>query len=253
MIIIKSKPLMEKRKHSSYVRRMLYESLEYTSLEDAKTDISYRLKQTFPRATVKSEIVSSTKLATFTIVMPDFELRLWWKGLGEPNSPYSIFGYRSKVYNALSLDEAISTLKRLFSSWEPPENDLNMRLLMASMENARTQKGYNFFGFRGDTRHISVGMRLNVSSNGLGSLSTFGDSSKLPGVSSVGIQESKNPKKISLSWRAFVSVNYGKNRSLIGGHSASFGDDVLIARMDGKDWEVNEYVIKGADVLIVIK
>jgi hypothetical protein len=62
MIIFKSKSSVEKGKHTDYVRRMLYEGQEYDSLDDAKADIVYRLKRTFPRAVLESKITPSTKL-----------------------------------------------------------------------------------------------------------------------------------------------------------------------------------------------
>jgi hypothetical protein len=128
-----------------------------------------------------------------------------------------------------------------------------MGLIMTAIKSARVQKGYSFFGFRGDNRSVSVGTLLDTSSNGLGSFSIIGDSSKLPGVSSIGISNPKDSKSIILSWRAFVSVEYGKSKSLIGGRFAFSGDDVLTARMTGKDYEVKEVVIGGAEVLVVIR
>jgi co-chaperonin GroES (HSP10) len=96
-------------------------------------------------------------------------------------------------------------------------------------------------------------MILGSSGNGMGIASIAGSYSRLPGTSTIGIPDPANSKSIALAWRAFTSVAYGKNRSLVGGLSAKEGDDVMTARMDGKDYDVEEYVIKGAEVLAVIK
>jgi hypothetical protein len=186
------------------------------------------------------------------LLAADFELSLWWHGLKKPNDPYEISGGGMKHCYANNLNDAVAILQKTVRNWRPPELSLDMKQVMTSIAAAKIG-GCRFFGFRGDSVPVRAGKILGRSFNGMGELSvTGGDESRLPGTSTIGIPPPAISKNVSLAWRAFTSVCYGKYHSLVGGPSAMAGDDVFDVRMDNKKYSIEEYVIKNAKVLLVL-
>jgi hypothetical protein len=235
-------------------RHRIYEDAEYSTLEDAKIDIESQLKINFPKYKIHASIVAITKIVIFYITASDFRFDIWWEGLKNPTVPYSIYTHSgTKAIHAKNIDELISSLKKILSTWSAPEAGLNLQKISVVIAKSKTTDNFKSFGFRADNKFIQPGEILGASFNGMGDLSVTGVSTmKLPGVSTVGISRPHDKKAIILAWRAFKSLKYEENFSLVGGFSEQPGDDDFVVRMAGQDYYVEEYVIRDGKVLALL-
>jgi hypothetical protein len=245
--------IIREKKASVYIKRMLYESLEFDSLEQARDSILPYFQKTLGGLKVNANVIATTKIVVFNLISANYKIRVWWQGLKSPDDPYMIFSDKI-VKHTNNLNDTVSILKQMTQNWRPPESSLNMNKILAVIALASHQKQYKFFGFRGDARPVRIGQILGASFNAMGTLSNIDNTTdgRLPGTSSMGIPLPINQKNIALAWRAFTSVHYGNYHSLVGGRTAQLGDDALDVRMNDRDYNVEEYVIKGAEVLLLV-
>lgn len=246
--------IYREKRPAGFIKRMMRESLEFNSLEQARDVIFSHIKKTFSKFRIDTQINTNSKIVIFGLTGLEFKLSLWWQGMKSPSKPYMISDTGPKWYYANNFNDAMTILQRIAETWRPPESNLNMGRIIAAIHGARlsSHKEYKYFGFRGDNKRFRQGQILGTSSNGMGSLSVTGVGGKLPGTSTIGIPFPANSPQIALAWRAFTSVQYGKYHSLVGGRSSQLGDDVIETRMGGKNYDVDEYVIEDAEVLLLL-
>jgi hypothetical protein len=214
------------------------------SLIEIRLMIHLKLEKAFPKVKITTKIIKETSLVIFYLEVEDKKLEVW---CNKKVKEYSILGISNEISHTKDFDEIINLIKtNLYSKSIETEIDID------KIKKELNHKKLKYFGFRGDSIKVSVGRILRPSYNGLRGMSIAGDEEYLSGTSTMGIPEPFDDKNIILAWRAFRGLTYGKYYSLVGGMSMEYGDDTNDVFYKGKTYEIEEYIIKDAQVLALL-